>query len=136
MAFGRCPRDSSPLETEVAGPGSFSVCKQCHGMLVKAADLEAFLKTPVESWRLPVLEVGKGELAHSDTWARCLCFCGQLMETRKRHGVAIDICKGCGAVWLDGGELVQLLKRHQIPEGPEGPFFDIVMHFLLSLIRY
>ena len=99
-------------------------------MQIQAADLKAFLKTPVESWRLPTLEVGKGELAHSHSWAGCLCSCGQLMETRERYGVAVDICGGCGAVWLDGGELAQLLKRYQEPEGPGGLFLEFVLEFL------
>ena len=57
------------------------------------------------------------------------------METKKRHGVAIDICQGCGAVWLDGGELAQLLKRYQEPESAESSFSDFVLDFLVHLIQ-
>jgi Zn-finger nucleic acid-binding protein len=33
------------------------------------------------------------------------------MELRDRHGVAIDQCTHCRGVWLDKGELDQLLER-------------------------
>ncbi len=102
-------------------------------MQIQAADLKAFLKTPVESWRLPTLEVGKGELAGPDTRARCLCSCGQLMGTKKRHGVTIDLCKGCGTVWLDGGELALILKRYEDPESPENSPIWCILDFLVPL---
>jgi len=102
-------------------------------MQIQAADLKAFLKTPVESWRLPTLEAGKAELARPDTRAQCLCSCGQLMETKKRHGVTIDLCKGCGTVWLDGGELAVLLKRYEDPESPGSSPIWYALDFLVHL---
>jgi Zn-finger nucleic acid-binding protein len=32
------------------------------------------------------------------------------MERRKVEGVQIDVCGGCQAVWMDPGELQQLLS--------------------------
>jgi len=55
-----------------------------------------------------------------------------MMETRRRHGVAIDTCKGCGAVWLDGGELASLLKRYKDPEEIDSDL-QVVIDFLAHL---
>ena len=53
----------------------------------------------------------------------CPC-CEKNMEVRGRHGVAIDVCPHCRGVWLDKGELDQVLERSgrflEIPgEDPE-----------------
>lgn len=41
----------------------------------------------------------------------CPC-CAELMESvGTRHGVEVDQCAGCGAVWLDAGELAVILKE-------------------------
>jgi Zn-finger nucleic acid-binding protein len=37
--------------------------------------------------------------------------CHSTMEIRDRHGVEIDLCPRCRGVWLDKGELDQLLER-------------------------
>ena len=33
------------------------------------------------------------------------------MEIRDRHGIEIDLCPACRGVWLDKGELDQVLER-------------------------
>lgn len=37
--------------------------------------------------------------------------CGQMLQQRVEHGVAVDECPGCGGVWLDKGELEALAKH-------------------------
>ena len=37
---------------------------------------------------------------------------GQLVET-EQDGVAIDICNKCSGVWLDAGELAQLVAKSE-----------------------
>jgi len=32
------------------------------------------------------------------------------MVEEERHGVTVDVC-ACGGVWLDGGELEELIRR-------------------------
>ena len=98
---------------------------------MEAADLQSFLKAPVESWKLPVLEVGRADLVYSDNSARCVCSSGVLMETKKRNGIAVDVCPECRAVWLDGGELAQLLDRYrEEPEKRRYSFLQFVLDFL------
>jgi Zn-finger nucleic acid-binding protein len=33
------------------------------------------------------------------------------MQIRDRHGIEIDLCPACRGVWLDKGELEQVLER-------------------------
>lgn len=35
--------------------------------------------------------------------------CSELLKPRISHGVEVDVCMGCGGVWLDRGELEKLL---------------------------
>ncbi|HEY8748362.1 MAG TPA: zf-TFIIB domain-containing protein [Tepidisphaeraceae bacterium] len=37
--------------------------------------------------------------------------CDTEMEIRDRHGIEIDLCPACRGVWLDKGELEQVLER-------------------------
>ncbi len=55
--------------------------------------------------------------------------CGVKLEEQELHGVSIDVCKDCGGIWLDKGELEQLQAREEegwfttwvrdVLEGPE-----------------
>ena len=49
--------------------------------------------------------------------------CGGEMDTVPHRGVEIEVCKDCGAVLLDPGELETL-------EGPVGGFFESFLHTL------
>lgn len=37
--------------------------------------------------------------------------CGKALEPQERDHVAIDVCPGCGGVWLDPGELEAIAGR-------------------------
>ncbi|NOZ21820.1 MAG: hypothetical protein GXP25_12130 [Planctomycetes bacterium] len=39
--------------------------------------------------------------------------CGQELQLDQYEGVTIDICAGCGGVWLDEGELDQIVERRE-----------------------
>jgi hypothetical protein len=43
--------------------------------------------------------------------------CGQTMSTTQLHGVDVEICPGCGGMYLDAGELDKLVEEHT-----RGPF--------------
>jgi len=136
----KCPRDSSPLETHVVGPGRFSVCNRCHGIWVEAADLDSYLEVPSESWKLPLPKADGADVPRHDNSARCLCAGSPWMETRKRDGVKVDVCPQCNGVWLDGGELALLLERGQKPESSHSDVMgyelvDFVLKLLLFLAR-
>lgn len=37
--------------------------------------------------------------------------CGSDLETKLHEAVEVDVCKACGGVWLDAGELEQLAGK-------------------------
>ena len=43
-------------------------------------------------------------------WMHCPK-CGQDLVTLKLHGVEVDQCPHCNGMWLDAGELEQVLER-------------------------
>lgn len=43
---------------------------------------------------------------------------GEPMEQKVIHGVVIDQCPKSGGIWLDAGELEQLIAASQKPETP------------------
>jgi Zn-finger nucleic acid-binding protein len=40
--------------------------------------------------------------------------CAQLLQPVERQGVEIDHCPSCGGLWLDRGELDQLIQREAV----------------------
>jgi Zn-finger nucleic acid-binding protein len=48
--------------------------------------------------------------------------CGTVMETRQVNEVEVEICPQCEAMWLDPGEVEQVLKNRRA--GGEGPPSD------------
>ncbi|MEW6360461.1 MAG: zf-TFIIB domain-containing protein [Planctomycetota bacterium] len=39
--------------------------------------------------------------------------CGHKLRQERYEGVTIDVCAGCGGVWLDEGELEQIVERRE-----------------------
>jgi Zn-finger nucleic acid-binding protein len=39
--------------------------------------------------------------------------CNGNLRTKEREGVEIDICEGCGGIWLDKGELEKIVAKDQ-----------------------
>ena len=40
---------------------------------------------------------------------------GGTLEARTQHGVTIDICPSCHGIWLDNGELEEIMKNEDEP---------------------
>lgn len=46
-------------------------------------------------------------------------WCHAEMHTRDRHGVEIDLCPNCHGIWLDRGELEQIVERARSARMPD-----------------
>lgn len=110
-----CPRDDEPLERQTVGPAAIHSCSRCGGLWISQADLESFLSSPAESWKLGALPAGGSTLLVPDS-ARCLCAERPLMRTATRDDIRVDVCPACGGVWLDGGELQEMVRRAEAEE--------------------
>lgn len=113
-----CPRCGVKMQTlNIRADGTFLIeqCGECFGLFFDPGELEALLESSVTNvfsidyQRLDAAVQGRGpEIIR---YGRCPV-CGTLMNRvnfGSRSGVVADRCKGHG-VWLDGGELRQLLE--------------------------
>ncbi|MBM4283299.1 MAG: hypothetical protein FJ137_21990, partial [Deltaproteobacteria bacterium] len=80
------------------------VCPRCRGRFLNGALTERVV--------IDELGVERGilrELAGFFSGARLPCAgCGAAMRPLGLRGVAVDLCLGCGGLWLDAGELSRL----------------------------
>ena len=100
----RCPRDGGGLQ---AGSGALAedVCPRCQGRFL---DHGATHRLFVEI--LGIREDILMELARAGVPREPCPGCGgRLCEVRARS-VVVDLCRGCGGSWLDGGELGRLAR--------------------------
>jgi Zn-finger nucleic acid-binding protein len=99
-----CPRDGGRLS---AGTGALGedICGACQGRLLDAA---AARRLFVEIMGIP--EHVLFELAREGAQRIACPLCGTRMTECWARGVLVDLCRGCGAGWLDGGELTRLAR--------------------------
>jgi len=117
-----CPRCKVPMQQLRLGletPVEIERCSRCHGIFFDPGELEEVLDASVKRAYEVDLErldtILREESSNRDyrnvTYVPCPD-CGELMHRKAygaRAGVVIDRCRLHG-VWLDGGELNQLLK--------------------------
>ena len=106
-----CPRDGSLLRSNAVGSAEVFVCDSCHGLWISGYDMASLMRSPYESWKLPWPEKAGGASTTVDNTVRCLCTSRSLMTTLSRKGVAVDVCPECRALWFDGGELEQVIRK-------------------------
>lgn len=115
-----CPRCNRPLQTVDLGiEGTFMIerCEKCLGLFFDPGELEALLRKSVDHVYdidykgLNVLANTKRHDEFAISYVKCPV-CTKLMNRTNfgaRSGVIVDRC-GDHGVWLDGGELRQLLE--------------------------
>ena len=47
--------------------------------------------------------------------------CGGELGAEIRHGITLDVCRGCHGIWLDPGELGALMQRAARPAPAPAP---------------
>jgi len=115
-----CPRCDKPLQTidlKIEGKFLIERCTQCLGMFFDPGELEALLDKSVANVyhidysQLETLKTAKRHQDFPVTYIKCPV-CRKLMNRinfGSLSGVIVDKCKEHG-VWLDGGELRQLME--------------------------
>jgi Zn-finger nucleic acid-binding protein len=116
----QCPRCAKTLQTvDIGSGGRFLIerCETCFGLFFDPGELQATLDIRVQhAYRIDYQAIGmlaeaKRRDEYSVTYVKCPV-CGRLMNRVNfgtRSGVVVDECVDHG-VWLDGGELRQLLE--------------------------
>jgi Zn-finger nucleic acid-binding protein len=120
QAVRTCPRCKAPLQTiDLKVQGTFLIerCEQCLGLFFDPGELEALLNASVAN----VFDINRKLIDGLNQSPRSAEYgvgyipcpvCAKLMNRVSygvRSGVIIDRC-GAHGVWLDGGELRQLLE--------------------------
>lgn len=116
----KCPRCNKPLQTiDIKLEGKFLIerCPDCKGLFFDPGELEAVLEKSVshvyeiDYTRLDELVNARRSRDYPVTYIKCPV-CQKLMNRINYgllSGVIIDKCSAHG-IWLDGGELRQLLE--------------------------
>jgi Zn-finger nucleic acid-binding protein len=122
-----CPRCATSMATSVhPGPATgrdieVDVCGECRGLWLDAAEIaQAYRDLGGEAARLRT-HVGRG--ARTTTMADCPR-CGAGMGDLAYFEVDIDLCPGCGGVWIDGPELEALSRSVDRHAGLAAPAPD------------
>lgn len=101
----RCPRcgqaDLEPGAGALGGAG----CSQCGGVFLEAGVTEDVLE------RIGVDRPMAGELLREASAPGVRCpGCGQPARELQLKGTRVDLCAGCGGLWLDADEVVPLTR--------------------------
>ena len=102
----KCPRDGEGfIEIDITSPKGMTrrifTCGKCGGVVLSKEDVAALMR-PGTSAKV----TGKGS-------ARCPS-CGTDMKLAKVMETEIDICSGCGLIWLDRGELGNIMDGGKV----------------------
>ncbi len=103
-----CPRDTLAL-TAFRAPGGQHVdrCGHCEGLWLPAEVVSSIIGHRPDTSRV-------SSVAGKPSFTRLCCpDDGSAMLALHLRGAEIDICSRCGGVWLDRGELEQILEAHR-----------------------
>ena len=99
----QCPRDHHILEVRPALLLASSRCPQCAGLWLPATTVNGRIGWVARPH--PVSVHGLPPRCPEDRAPLLAVF---------HHGVEVDLCSSCGGVWLDHGELEQILRERRI----------------------
>lgn len=105
---GACPRCSTAEEPAplALGAGALgeAVCGRCGGRLLEEAAVQRVIVEEHGVSRDTLREMA----GHFGRPSLGCPSCGQRMHPIRVRALSLDLCTGCGAVWLDAGELTRL----------------------------
>ncbi len=122
-----CPRCQKPMETidlKLGGKFLIERCQECFGMFFDPGELETVLEKSVSNvhavdyLKLDALKTAKRHDDFPVTYIKCPV-CQKFMNRLNfgsRSSVIVDTCKLDG-IWLDGGELRQLMEWTKVGGG-------------------
>lgn len=108
-----CPRTKTPLKKVNVGKEPVYVSEACGGVLFENQTLKNFESPLVKRGKVLANHLSQFHNEIADLEQRVNCpVCPDTIMLRRfyspLHCVEIDECPGCGAIWLDTGELEKL----------------------------
>lgn len=119
----KCPVDDAPLREVERGGFKLACCSQCTGLWLTRDTL----KQAFASHHSPeVLDEAKFQPRSQPAAEPRHCpGCNGVLAARWLHGIEMDVCERCRGLWLDAGELRQIVansrQRGAGPPPPGGP---------------
>ncbi len=105
----RCPRDGSVLVGTEYKRVTIDYCPYCNGSWLDKMELARITRKERD-----ILSLESDDSLSSLPASPCSCpRCGGVLKITHYTGkqeVEIDICTGCGGIWLDTDELKEILK--------------------------
>ena len=109
----KCPRDQASLATMKHGAVKFHCCESCQGLWFQKTDIKDLSKI---AEKLNLMQTDeKLKTVHGTHRQPALCPVDNktLMLQRELRGIQIDVCMEHEGIWLDFGELDQLVRTYE-----------------------
>jgi len=117
-----CPTCKSPMIVVEHKKIELDYCPECHGVWFDSGELGLFLDSlNLENRGQFVSNMLNAPEAKIPEKKRRCPICAQKMRkvvVGDKLGILIDVCRKADGLWLDGGEVGELIK--QLPEKPSG----------------
>lgn len=107
----KCPHDDTTLREVETGGFRVAGCPQCSGIWLTRDTLKQAIaaRHPADD-----LDPQPPPSARPASTRRRLCpGCRCQLAPRWLHGIEIDVCEKCHGLWLDAGELRQIIVNHR-----------------------
>ena len=120
-----CPTCAAHLHRATLDSYFVLHCPECRGVLLDQVAFRKIIKVRRAQATGPAAEptpLNKGELGRQVNCSQCEA----VMSTHPYYGpgnIVIDTCAGCGVIWLDFGELNQVVAA---PGRDRGDYFDLL----------
>ncbi len=109
----KCPVDDAPLCEVERGGFKPAACGCCHGLWITRDMLKQTFASRHPPQHFDAAELEPPRLAPTPSRARLCPGCNYQLAVRWLHGIQIDVCQKCHGIWLDAGELRQIVANYQ-----------------------
>ncbi len=110
--MSRCPRCKVPTQRMAYEGVDVRMCGECGGYWVEPMSLKAIANKRHTEWTEAVKERFLELADRSNATEKLVCLsCAKTMvkeQFKEWDDIVIDLCRGCGGIWLDPGELEKI----------------------------
>ncbi|MEN9575575.1 MAG: hypothetical protein RL514_3430 [Verrucomicrobiota bacterium] len=109
----KCPIDNAPLREVERGGFKLASCAHCTGLWLTRDTLKQAFASRHAPEKLDEAATQPPLLKPGSARARLCPGCHSQLAVRWLHGIEIDVCQKCQGIWLDAGELRQIIANHR-----------------------
>ncbi|NBV21065.1 MAG: hypothetical protein EBS05_03970 [Proteobacteria bacterium] len=109
----KCPVDDTSLCEAERGGFKPAACPSCQGLWITRDTLSRAFASRHPPETLDAAEPQPPQLKPGPGRVRLCPGCNYQLAVRWLHGIEIDVCQKCQGIWLDAGELRQIIASHR-----------------------